>query len=118
MSKFGLLDGESELRDENTSDFADKLASFPSVKPREPINLAEFDAAAARHGFTSREAAPLNQTVPSVRTGRRRVNAPEPTRHLAIRLVPSQYERFVAYADRHRLTYHDALARLLDSAVD
>ena len=41
----------------------------------------------------------------------------EPTRHLAIRLVSSEYDRFVAYADRHQLTYHDAISRSLDSSV-
>ena len=39
-----------------------------------------------------------------------------PTRHLAIRLSASAYNRFVAYADHHKLTYHEALIRLMDES--
>jgi len=71
------------------------------------LALREVDAAAAAHGFVSRE-----QTVNRPR--RRRIAVAEPTRHLAIRLPESQYNRFVLYADRLKLTYHDALRQLLD----
>jgi hypothetical protein len=37
-------------------------------------------------------------------------------RHLAIRLPVSQYDRFVAFADRFKATYPEALKKLLDGA--
>lgn len=116
MNKFGLLD-ENELLPEKPESFSERLASFPVAAPKHRIDIAAVDAAAAPHGFVSREAnAP---TMIQHSSGRRRRIVPvEATRHLAIRLAESQYDRFVAYADRHRLTYHDALARLLDRAED
>ena len=118
MSKFGLLDTEDELPRGTPQTFIDKLASFPPVRPRVPIDLAEVDAAAAPHGFISREAIPVIQPSFAVRSSRRRVIPREATRHLAIRLTSTQYDRFVAYADRHELTYHEALQRLLDQSSD
>ena len=116
MNKFGLLD-ESESGPEEAESFSEKLASFPLATPKHRIDIAAIDAAAAAHGFVSREAVPLPPPV-QLSGRRRRVVPVEATRHLAIRLAESQYDRFVAYADRHRLTYHDALARLLDRAQD
>lgn len=116
MSKFGLLGDEGEdVAVEEGDSLSDKLSAFPSVRPRAPIDLQAVDAAAAPHGFISREksASPPSPTA----LGRRRRAIPaEPARHLAIRLVASQYDRFVAYADRYQLTYHDAIKKLLDSA--
>jgi hypothetical protein len=103
-NKFGLLDEEVE------PSIADRLAAFPAVKPRaNPADLAAIDAAGAVHGFVSRE-------VAAVVSRRRRAIPAEPTRHLAIRLTSSAYARFVAYADREKLTYHDALVQLMDTA--
>lgn len=110
MSKFGLLDD-----DEPEESLTDRLALFQPVRPRALGDVAAMDAAAAEHGFVSREApapAPPSAARPLVR--RRRAVPAEPTRHLAIRLTASAYDRFVAYADRHQLTYHDALSQLLD----
>jgi hypothetical protein len=115
MNKFGLIDDVPEEASDSPQTLVDKLSSFPSVRPRAPIDLKAVDAAALPHGFISREATPATQDEkPHPR--RRRAYPPEPTRHLAIRLVSSQYDRFVAYADRHRITYHEALLRLLDTA--
>ncbi len=108
-NKFGLLDVEDGLGSE--ASLADRLAAFPMVKARSAVDLEAVDAAAAAHGFVSREA-----VGPAGR--RRRAIPAEPTRHLAIRLAASAYDRFVAYADRHKLTYHEALVRLLDSSGD
>lgn len=110
MNKFGLMESETERDRNELQDFSEKIAAFPPAKPRPTINLAEVDAAAAPHGFVSREAIPL----PPTHGRRRRRISVEPTRHLAMRLAVSQYDRFVAYADQRRLTYHDALAQLLD----
>jgi len=108
MNKFGLTDDEDE--ETPGQSLSEKLASFPPVAPRSPIDLIAVDAAAAPHGFVSREATEKRR--------RRRAVPLEPTRHLAIRLVSSEYDRFVAYADRHQLTYHDAISRLLDSSSE
>lgn len=124
MSKFGLMHNEEPQ--DSAADLArldEKLAAFPPVSPRQRIDVAAVDAAAAEHGFVSREpaSAPPAPAMPgnwpiSHSGRRRRIAQTEPTRHLAIRLTLSQYDRFVAYADRHQVTYHDALSRLLDEA--
>ena len=111
MSKFGLMDEEEA--DGPAETLSDRLAMFQPVRPKAIGDVAAMDAAAAEHGFVSREAAPA--VLPARPLGRRRRAVPaEPTRHLAIRLTASAYDRFVAYADRHQLTYHDALSQLLD----
>ena len=109
--KFGLMDDSDEVvvRPEGKID----LSGFPPVQKRLPVDLAAVDAAAAPHGFVSREATPK---LPAPSPGRRRRAVPaELTRHLAVRMVESQYERFVGYADRYQLTYHDAIKKLLDT---
>jgi hypothetical protein len=106
-NKFGLLDEEPD-----GPSIADKLAAFPVVKPRAGlVDLAAVDAAGAAHGFVSREVAAAIEPA----SRRRRAIPAEPTRHLAIRLTNSAYNRFVAYADREKLTYHEALMLLLDT---
>ena len=119
MSKFGLMDDPDESVEGPTSTalFSEKLASFPTAAPKHRIDIAAMDEAAAAHGFISREV-PQVPATPHPAGRRRRIMPVEPTRHLAIRLVASQYERFVAYADKHKLTYHDALAQLLDHDHD
>jgi hypothetical protein len=113
-NKFGLMDEESEAP-VRESTMSDRLASFGAVRSRGAVDLAAIDAAAAQHGFISREAGEAGAAM----KGRRRRSIPsEPTRHLAIRLTESAYNRFVAYADRHELTYHDALSRLMNGATD
>ena len=114
MSKFGLNLVEDEERPSDLSKLSDRLATFPAVTTRHSIDLVASDAAAAVHGFTSREPITAAHERPAVQRSRRRIGLAEPTRHLAIRLTESQYSRFVAYADEHQLTYHDALCRLLD----
>ncbi len=120
MSKFGLMDDPEESVESPTSTalFSEKLASFPVATPKHRIDIAAMDEAAAAHGFVSREVSHTPATSYAPVGRRRRIVPVEPTRHLAIRLVASQYERFVAYADKHKLTYHDALAQLLDQAKD
>jgi hypothetical protein len=104
MSKFGL---EMEPDAAPRSDLADRLASFPPSVAKTAINLAEVDAAAASLGFTSREAGRKRRVVPS-----------EPKRQLSIMMPVSKYNRFVAYADRHRLTYEETISRFLERATD
>jgi hypothetical protein len=115
MNKFGLLSDEEGDSSSEQDTLTDRLSSFPAVRPRVPIDIQAMDDAAAPHGFVSREATPLQPYAP-IQNRRRRSVPTEPTRHLAIRLVSSQYNRFVAYADRYELTYHDALKKLMDTA--
>jgi hypothetical protein len=123
-NKFGLVD---DPEDQNlTRPSGLDLSSFAPVKKRAPIDLVEVDAAAAPHGFVSREAVPssvvgtlpISSAVarPATVHVRRRVARPEPSRSLAVRMVVPEYDRFVAYADRHQLTYHEAIKKLLDDA--
>lgn len=112
-SKFGLMDDADDVvaRPEGKID----LSGFAPVQKRSPVDLAEVDAAAAPHGFVSREATP-RITELTVSGRRRRAVPAEPTRYLAVRMVQSQYDRFIGYADRYQLTYHDAIKKLLDAA--
>jgi len=111
-SKFGLIDDTDDAVE--PSERKIDLSGFAPVQKRSPIDLAEVDAAAAPHGFVSREAVPV--VAEAATPGRRRRAVPsEPTRHLAVRMVQSQYDRFVGYADRYKLTYHDAITKLLDA---
>jgi hypothetical protein len=112
-SKFGLIDEPDDVVER--SDGKIDLSGFAPVQKRAPIDFAEVDAAAAPHGFVSREATPVI-TEASAHGRRRRAVPSEPTRHLAVRMVQSQYDRFVGYADRYKLTYHDAITKLLDAA--
>jgi hypothetical protein len=111
--KFGLMDDADESA--NKAEGKIDLSGFAPVKKRSPINLAEIDAAAAPHGFISREAVPITAVAAPI-TRRRRAVPAEPARQLAVRLVESQYARFLAYADKYQLTYHDAIKKLLDDA--
>jgi len=118
VSKFGLLDPESDPANESSQrSISDRLADFPPVRQHHVIDIVQVDAAAAPHGFVSREAI-SSELNPPFRGRRRRAIPPEPTRHLAIRLTSKQYDRFVAYADRQQLTYQDALVRLMGHASE
>jgi hypothetical protein len=111
-SKFGLVDDTDDAVE--PSERKIDLSGFAPVQKRSPIDLAQVDAAAAPHGFVSREATPI--LTEAVMPGRRRRAVPaEPVRHLAVRMIQSQYDRFVGYADRYQLTYHDAIKKLLDA---
>lgn len=105
--KFGLVDEPDETPEQPTRML--DLSSFAPVSKRAPIDLARVDAAAASHGFVSREA-------PSPSPRRRRVATLAPARALAVRMLESEFRRFVAYADREELTYSDAIQKLLDLA--
>jgi hypothetical protein len=119
-NKFGLVD---DPEDQNSPRPSLDLSSFAPVKKRAPIDLVEVDAAAAPHGFVSRESVPSSiadapsasaVAVPAATHTRRRLARAEPSRSLAVRMVVPEYDRFVAYADRHQLTYHEAIKKLLD----
>ena len=106
-SKFGLADEVDESPEPSQRKI--DLSGFAPVSKRTPIDVARADAAAATHGFVSREA-------PSPPVRRRRVASMEPARALAVRMLESEFRRFVAYADREELTYSAAIQKLLDLA--
>ena len=120
-NKFGLVD---DPEDQNSPRPSLDLSSFAPVKKRAPIDFVEVDAAAAPHGFVSRESVPSSivgdapsasaVAMPAATHTRRRLARAEPSRSLAVRMVVPEYDRFVAYADRHQLTYHEAIKKLLD----
>jgi hypothetical protein len=107
-SKFGLPP-ETDSGGSPPSSISERLANFQPSQPRK-INIAEVDLAAAPHGFVSREPVEI---APPVSRRRRRAQK-EPTRGLGIRLPISQYQRFVEYADKYGIGYHDAIKQLLD----
>lgn len=82
------------------------LSFAPTPINRADINIAAVDRAAQDAGFTSRESGPHRR--------RRRIPPAEPTRYIAIRAPETLYMRFLHYADKHQLTYSDAISRLLD----
>jgi hypothetical protein len=113
---------------ETTIQFADRLKQFAPAGPRPIVDPVELDAAAAKHGFVSREPSPVGiaeSPKPSpVRmvqeqkgAGRRRRSIDRgPTRALNFRLHEDEFIRFLSFADRYKLTYPDAIVRLLDIA--
>jgi hypothetical protein len=108
MNKFGLDNSEEEVIPASPVNLTAKLATFPVVRSprRAQIDIPAMDEAAATHGFTSREA--------GVRRRRRRLPTEE-TRHLAMRVTKSEYDRFEAYADDHKMLYAEALTHLMNS---
>jgi hypothetical protein len=117
MANFGIGKALSEpdKDDPLTQDMSSRLSQFAASKPETRINVAEVDAAAARHGFSSREPGTQLAAPPSSGRGRRKV-AKEPTRDLSFRLGYSEMDRFQAFADQHKLTYQKAVVMLLDIA--
>lgn len=112
-NKFGLPEEEPAPVEREVGSLNRRIANFQPSQPKN-INLEEVDSAAAPHGFVSREPTfVVNRS--ETRRPRRKIMT-EPTRNMGIRLGVSQYDRFVAYADKHRLSYHEALIRLLDQA--
>jgi hypothetical protein len=110
MGDFGLdnLTPDQSPAKTMEPDLSARLASFKPTTPRR-IDTAIVDAAAAPHGFTSREPAPPKRR-------RRAPRAPRPN-NMGIRLSDGEKERFVAFADKHELpNYSDTIVKLLDIA--
>lgn len=85
-----------------------RLASFKPSPPRR-IDTAAVDAAAAPHGFTSRE--------PSPPTRRRVAPREDRPKNLGIRLSVAEKDRFMAFADKHQIpNYSEVIVLLLDIA--
>ena len=88
-----------------------------SIKPREsrhPItNIAESDRVAEAAGFTSREPGPKFE--PYIRPARQK-RKHEQTYPLSMRAPVSILQRFIAYAEKHKLSYPFELERLLEES--
>lgn len=110
MASFGLEDLPTDQSSASSprTDLSTRIASFKATSPRR-IDTAIVDAAAAPHGFTSREPAPPK---------RRRVAPREPRpNNMGIRLSDGEKARFVGFADQHKLqNYSEAIVKLLDIA--
>lgn len=104
--KFGFIPEEEESKDL-------ALSFEPTPVARPFHSVVESDRVAEKVGFTSREP---NGSAEKPR--RRRVSREYATRALAIRMTESQFARFLRYADRHELTYSDAISHLLDVASE
>jgi hypothetical protein len=104
-SKFGFTPEEPP----SEKDLA--LQFQPTPISRNNLAIQDVDRVAEAAGFSSRERGPA-----TVAPRRRRSVAPQPSRHLAIRMPEPLFNRFLRYADKHQLTYNDAIAQLLDGA--
>jgi hypothetical protein len=109
-SKFDLPDigVRSSTTPSAEPDIATRIANFKPTVPRR-IDVAAVDAAAAPHGFVSREPTPRK---------RRRVAPREPRpNNMGIRLSDAEKDRFIAFADNYSLpNYSEVIVRLLDIA--
>lgn len=115
--KFGFIPEEEEPQE----DLALQFEPTPIQRPTH--SLVESDRLAEAAGFASRErSAPPPPPAPAPaaplaeKPRRRRVTREHASRALAIRMTESQFTRFLRYADRHELTYSDAISHLLDVA--
>jgi hypothetical protein len=115
-----MMAGDFGLKNDEpvTSQVATELIGSikPRIAPRGPVNLAEIDRVATSAGFTSREpsAAPPPATE-LYATPKRKKKAPEPTTPLSMRLRISVHRRFRDWADDRKLSYPEALEKLLDA---
>ena len=116
MSNF--LDLEPEEQESPTSpprpDLKQMLIFFYVYWDHSVLHPEVSDKLAAVHGFASREAVQPAKVV----GGRRQVRgvAVEETRQLSIRMPLSLYNDFLAFADRERMTYNEAIRALLDKS--
>ena len=116
MSNF--LDLEPEEQESPTSpprpDLKQMLSKVPVATAPTRLHPEVSDKLAAVHGFASRESMQPAKVV----GGRRQVRgvAVEETRQLSIRMPLSLYNDFLAFADRERMTYNEAIRALLDKS--
>lgn len=113
MSNF--LDLEPEDQETASSpkpDLRQILSKVPLASAPTRLHPEVSDKLAAVHGFASREGVKPAQVV----GGRRQVRGVpvEETRQLSIRMPLSLYNDFLAFADRERMTYNEAIRALLD----
>jgi hypothetical protein len=112
---FGLNDDANTPAVSSAQVTTDLIANIkPRPAPRPAANIAESDKAAAAAGFTSREPA-AKTTLPYDRPTRRKRKL-EQCYPLSMRTPVSILERFIRYAEEHKLSYPLALESLLDES--
>lgn len=114
MSNFLDLEPEEQkpLEPSPRSDLKHLLSKVPMATAPTRLHPEVSDKLAAVHGFASREAVQPAKMV----GGRRQIRGVpvEETRQLSIRMPLSLYNDFLAYADREKMTYNEAIRALLD----
>jgi len=112
MSNFLDLEPEEHESPFPPSDLKQMLSKVPVAAAPTRLHPEVSDRLAAVHGFASREAVQPTKMV----GGRRQVRGVpiEETRQLSIRMPLSLYNDFLAFADRERMTYNEAIRALLD----
>jgi hypothetical protein len=115
MGDFGLKLDETQKKPEVAKDL---LAGMkPRASSRSNVDLAESDRNAVSAGFRSRESVPAVFSDPgNYMTPRRRKREPEPTTPLSMRPPRSVHARFRDYADGLKISYPEALEKLLDES--
>jgi hypothetical protein len=115
MADFGLNLDETQKKPEVSTDL---LASIkPRSSSRVNVDIAESDRNATSAGFRSRESVPaVFPEEVNYMTPRRRKRKPEPTTPLSMRPPRSVHARFRDYADRLKISYPEALEKLLDDS--
>jgi hypothetical protein len=116
MADFGLKNDEPSPAKPHVA--PDLLASIkPRSAPRPSINVAESDRLAATAGFTSREPSHLAVDPREIYgTPRRAKREPEPMTPLSMKLRRSLHKRFRDFADERKLSYPEALEKLLNDS--
>lgn len=110
MSNF--LDLEPESAEEPKAEKLRQLVTrVPVATPPTRLHPEISDKLAQQHGFSSRESSPSRFV--GIRRQPRGLQV-EQTRQLSIRMPVSLYEDFVDFADRHKMTYNEAIRALLD----
>jgi len=118
MADFGLKSEQNDEPLENTQSTVD-LTLLSKIQPRSPtrprsIEVAESDKIAEASGFTSREAGPVVEPYIRPKRTKRQLEQLYP---ISMRAPVSVLQRFIAYAERHHLSYPLALERLLNESV-
>lgn len=105
-------EGKFGFSSDEFSDSQDLALQFkPTPISRTNPAIEDVDRVAEAAGFSSRE-----RSAPPITLRRRRSSVPAPSRHLAIRMPELLFARFLRYADKHQLTYNNAISQLLDVA--
>jgi hypothetical protein len=116
MSDF--LDGLKQDDEEQPTSDSSLRAIASTIRPTGPKprpNVELSDAMAVRNGFSSREPTSSELPLSFQRVGRRRTARPTQLdrKQLSVYMTPELYADFLAYADRKRLTYSEAIQDLL-----
>lgn len=113
MSNFLDLEDRDRPSPER-SKLRELLASVPTSTPRPHLDPKVSDQLASQHGFSSRDHSSELIGLQDLSRRNPRGASAERTKQLSIRMPISLYTEFLAYADKSRLTYSEAIRSLLD----